>query len=72
MPVARADALCDISTQRPDILSKKFFGLALQLLQNAHLVATLRVLQRLGQGAEQRLSRHFTLKELLEGSQVLF
>ena len=65
-------ALSNISAQRSDILSKELLRLALQLLQNAHLVATLRIVQRLGHGVEQRLSGHFTLKELLEVTQIFF
>ncbi|HEY2486193.1 MAG TPA: hypothetical protein VGI36_13665 [Candidatus Binataceae bacterium] len=73
MPVARADALSAISPHSGRIFpSKEFFRFALQLLQNAHLVATLRVLQCLSQGMEQGLSGYFTLKELLKGSHVLF
>ena len=64
-------ALYNISAQRSDILSKEFFRFPLQLLQNAHLVATLRVLHCLSQGVEQGLSGYFTLKKLLKGSQVL-
>jgi hypothetical protein len=65
-------AFSDITAQTTDILLKEFFRLALQLLQNTHLIPMLRVLQRLAQGVEERFSGYFTLKELFKRSQVLF